>query len=368
MADILSQAEIEALLASLSSDGDDGMPAPAAPSLPKGAGGGAAPKREPSGFGGFSPGGAKRDNRAMMAYEVYDFRRPDKFAKDQLRTMQMLHETFARLFASSLSAYLRVPVHVDLVSVEQIPYDEYMRSLTNSIINVFSMAPLSGQALLEVEFNVILSMIDRLLGGPGSMTKGSSTLTDIEKALAESIINRALKDFHTAWEGIAQFTTKREYMETQSQFVQIVPPNDVIVSILFEIKVGEMRGAMSICIPYLLLKPITPKLSAQRWFASNTKNTGKNAVTLAKRLEKTPVTCSVRLGSATISVEKLLELQVGDVVTLNRQQFEEVDVLIDGQIKYRGRPGIRGNKLAIHVNRVSPDNDADGIVVRNSHL
>ena len=213
MADILSQAEIEALLASLSSDGDDGMmPAPAAPSAPSkgGGGGGGAPKREPSGFGGFSPGGAKRDSRTMMAYEVYDFRRPDKFAKDQLRTMQMLHETFARLFASSLSAYLRVPVHVDLVSVEQLPYDEYMRSLTNSIINVFSMAPLSGQALLELEFNVVLSMIDRLLGGPGSMTKGSATLTDIEKALAESIINRALKDFHTAWEGIAQFTTKRE--------------------------------------------------------------------------------------------------------------------------------------------------------------
>ena len=367
MADILSQAEIEALLASLSSDGDDGMPAPAAAPAPKGAAG-AAPKREPSGMSGFSHGGGKRDNRAMLAYEVYDFRRPDKFAKDQLRTMQMLHETFARLFASSLTAYLRVPVHVDLVSVEQIPYDEYMRSLTNSIINVFSMAPLAGQALLELEFNVVLSMIDRLLGGPGSMVKSNFTLTDIEKALAESIINRALKDFHTAWEGIAQFTTKREYMETQSQFVQIVPPNDVIVSILFEIKVGEMRGAMSICIPYLLLKPITPKLSAQRWFSSNTKNTGKNAVTLAKRLEKTLVTCSARLGSTNISVEKLLELQVGDVVTLNRQQFEEIDILIDGLTKYRGRPGIRGKKLAIHVNRVSLDNDADGIVIRNSHL
>ena len=227
MADILSQAEIEALLASLSSDGDDGNAPELATPTPKASG--AAPKRDPMGGGGMgggfsSGGGGKRDNRAMLAYEVYDFRRPDKFAKDQLRTMQMLHETFARLFASSLTAYLRVPVHVDLVSVEQIPYDEYMRSLTNSIINVFSMAPLAGQALLEVEFNVILSMIDRLLGGPGSMVKNSPTLTDIEKALAESIINRALKDFHTSWEGIAQFTTKREYMETQSQFVQIVPP------------------------------------------------------------------------------------------------------------------------------------------------
>ena len=363
MADILSQAEIEALLASLSSDGDSD-PETASAGAPTAA---PPPKRDPA-AAAFTPGAAKRDNRMMAAYEIYDFRRPDKFAKDQLRTMQMLHETFARLFASSLSAYLRVPVHVDLVSVEQIPYDEYMRSLTNSIINVFSMAPLAGQALLEVEFNVILSMIDRLLGGPGSMVKSSAALTDIEKALTESIINRALKDFHTSWEGIAQFTTKREYMETQSQFVQIVPPNDVIVSILFEIKVGETRGAMSICIPYLLLKPITPKLSAQRWFASNTKNTGKNAAALAKRLEKTFVTCSARLGSASLSVAELLELKAGDVVTLNRQQFEEVDIMIDGQVKFFGRPGIRGKKLAIHVNRISRENDSDGIVVRNSHL
>ncbi len=301
----------------------------------------------------------KRDNKALVAYEVYDFRRPDKFAKDQLRTLQMLHETFARLFASSLSAYLRVPVHVDLVSVEQIPYDEYMRSLTSSIINVFSMAPLAGQAILEVEFNIILSMIDRLLGGPGSMVKNSTNLTDIERALTESIINRALKEFHTAWEGIAQFSPKREVMETQSQFVQIVPPNDVVVSILFEIKVGDLRGAMSFCIPYLLLKPITSKLSAQRWFSNNVKkNTGKYAGVLARRLEKTSVMCTVRLGGTTLNVEELVNLKVGDVVTLDQNQNDEVDILIGNHAKFQGRPGIRGKKLAVHVNRISRSNDS----------
>lgn len=314
------------------------------------------------------PAMPKRDNKALVAYEVYDFRRPDKFAKDQLRTLQMLHETFARLFAGSLSAYLRVPVHVDLVSVEQIPYDEYMRSLTGSIINVFSMAPLTGQAILEMEFNVILSMIDRLLGGPGSMVKNSSVLTDIERALTESIINRALKEFHTAWEGIAQFTPKREVMETQSQFVQIVPPNDVVVSILFEIKVGELRGAMSICIPYLLLKPITTKLSAQRWFSSSVKkNTGKYAPVLAKRLEKTQVTTVVRLGSTNMSVGELVELKVGDIVTLNQNQHEEVDILVGNNVKFRGRPGIRGKKLAVHINRVSPMSDTNDFPPAKSH-
>ena len=354
MSEILSQEEIEALLASLHGDGDD-LDLASAPPVAETKKPSATPKALMSG-GSITTTGSMRDNKGPLAYEAYDFRRPDKFAKDQLRTLQMLHETFARLFAGSLSGYLRVPVHVDLVSVEQIPYDEYMRSLTSSIINVFSMAPLTGQAILEIEFNIILSMIDRLLGGPGSMQKSTSVLTDIERALTESIIDRALREFFTAWEGIAQFTPKREIMESQGQFVQIVPPNDVVVSILFEIKVGELRGAMSICIPYLLLKPVTPKLSAQRWFSSSVKkNSGKYVALLARRLAKTAITCSVRLGSAVLSVDEILNLKVGDTISLNRAQNEEVEIILGNSVKFFGRPGIRGKKLAVHVNRTNPD-------------
>ena len=344
MSDILSQAEIEALLSSLTGTGEMT--------------GGASDEAAPMPMGrGTVP--ARREAKSMTAYEVYDFRRPDKFAKDQLRTLQMIHETFARLLAGSLSAYLRVPVHVDLVSVEQIPYDEYMRSLTNSVINVFSMSPLAGQAIMEVEFSILFSMLDRLLGGPGSVeAKKNFSLTDIEKVLSDGIIERGLKDFHSAWEGIAQFTPKREVTETQGQFVQIVPPNDVVVSILFEIKVGELRGAMSVCIPYLLLKPITTKLSAQRWFSSSVKkNTGKYAAVLARRLEKTYLTLGVRLGRADLSVDEIVHLKIGDVVTLERTQQEEVEVFIGNSVKFFGRPGTRGKKLAIHINRINPDNE-----------
>ena len=365
MSEILSQAEIEALLASLTGDGGEPEPyavEPVAESKKT-----ASPPRSGQGGSSMQPMSGKRENKGLVAYEPYDFRRPDKFAKDQLRTLQMLHETFARLYAGSLSAYLRVPVHVDLVSVEQVPYDEYMRSLTSSIINVFSMAPLTGQAILEVEFNIILSMIDRLLGGPGTMVKNSSILTDIERALTESIIDRALREFYTAWEGLAQFTPKREIMETQSQFVQIVPPNDVVVSILFEIKVGELRGAMSICIPYLLLKPVTPKLSAQRWFSNNTrKSSGKYVAHLARRLAKTQITCMVHLGSTTMPVSKVLEMKVGDVITLNRTQNEEVEGILGNSVKFYGRPGIRGKKLAVHISRLNGEAEPPDFPMTNT--
>ena len=361
MSEILSQAEIEALLNSLSSDGAESPSASSSQSD--------GPVRE-SGKSSSPTAtlvGGKRDMRTAIAYEPYDFRRPDKFAKDQLRTLQMLHETFARLYAGSLSGYLRVPAQVDLVSVEQIPYDEYIRSLTNSIISVVSLPPLAGQMILEVEFNLMLSMIDRLLGGPGSMNKMTPTLTDIEKALAESILQRALRDFNNAWEGVAQFTPKREFMETQSQFVQIVPPNDVVVSILFELKVGDLRGAMSICIPYMLLKPITSKLSAQRWFSQSVKkNTGKHAHQLARRLEQSRIPVTARLGKAQMSVDEVLKLRVGDVVTLDRGQSEEIEIVVGDQVKFRGVPGVRGKKLAVHVSRYRIDQERDELIGRKT--
>jgi flagellar motor switch protein FliM len=127
----------------------------------------------------------------------------------------------------------------------------------------------------------------------------------------------------------------------------------VVVSILFEIKIGDLRGAMSICIPYLLLKPITAKLSAQRWFATSAnKNTGEHAVVLAKRLETTRVDCVCRLGTTQINVQELMDLKVGDTFLLNRRANEEVEMLIGGNTKFRGKPGISGRKVAVHINRV----------------
>lgn len=342
MVEILSQEEIEALLSSLASEGEAGE-ADTVSATPA-----TAPVRAPV----THQAAALRDDRRAVAYEVYDFRRPDKFSKEQLRSLQMIHETFSRLFASSLSAYLRVPTHVDLVSVEQASYEDYHQSLTASILSVFTMPPLAGQAILEMEFSIVFSMIDRLLGGPGNMVKSNMVLTEIEQALTESILHRALNDLKSAWEGIVQFTPRREAIETQAQFVQIVPPNDVVVSILFEIKIGELRGAMSLCIPYLLLKPISTKLSGQRWFTTNVKKSdGQSARLLAERLASTYVTCVCRLGTARITVRDLLHLRVGDTLMLDRKATDEIELMIYNKVKFRGKPGIAGRKVAIHINR-----------------
>lgn len=343
MVEILSQEEIEALLASLSGADESAPAAPAStPSAPSAA----------AGLG-------KGDRRAPIAYEVYDFRRPDKFSKDQLRTMQMLHETFARLFSSNLAAYLRTPVHVDLISVEQIPYDEYIRAITSSLINIFSMQPLSGQALLEIEFDIVISMIDRLLGGPGTVVKRAQVaLTDIERPLVENIVDRALGSLRTAWEGIVNFIPMREGMETSAQFVQIVPPNDIVVSILFEIRVGETHGAMSLCIPYLLLKPILSKLSAQRWFSGNKRTSSQYSLLLAQQIQQTRVPLVAVLGSTRLTLRQVLDLKEGDILVLSRRIHEPIDIMIGHRVKFRARPGTRGKQVVVQIEHIVTDENA----------
>lgn len=335
MVEILSQEEIEALLASLSASEEGAAPAGASASPPAA-----------------SPFG-KTERRAPIAYEVYDFRRPDKFSKDQLRTMQMLHETFARMFSSTLSAYLRAPVHIDLISVEQIPYDEYIRAITSSVINIFSMQPLSGQALLEIEFEVTISMIDRLLGGPGTVIKRPQpALTDIERPLVETVVDRALSALRNAWEGIVSFTPVREGMETSAQFVQIVPPNDIVVSILFEIRVGETHGAMSLCIPYLLLKPVLSKLSAQRWFSGSKRSASPHTALIAQQIQQARVPLVAVLGNTRLMLRQVLDLKEGDVILLSRRTNEPIEVLVGNKVKFRARPGLRGKQVVIQIESI----------------
>lgn len=300
-----------------------------------------------------------------VAYEPYDFRRPDKLSKEHVRSLQMLHENFAGFFMSALAGYLRAPVEVELISVEQVPYDEYIKTISASLLNILNVDALAGQAILEMDFGLFFSMLERLLGGKGASGKIVRDLTDIEKVLASNIIEMALADLKAAWETVVPLEFVVASMETSPQFVQIVPGNDTIVLVLFEVRMGEFQGAMSLCIPYLLIKPILNKLSAQRWFVSDRK---KNAAThgeqLAQRLNATAVACIARLGVASLTVADLVALEVGQVVPMRvcpagetsgpapKGRLGTVDLLVGEQVKFRGRTGLRGSNLAVQIEQI----------------
>jgi flagellar motor switch protein FliM len=348
VSEILSQAEIEALLASLGSDPEpiqaEAAPAPA----PKSSG------ASPANFGGFFSPAMKPGSRTSVAYEVYDFRRPDKFSKDQLRTLQMLHETFARLSGSALSAYLRSPVTIELISLEQVPYEEYLRSINQSVFTIMSLPPLAGQSVLELEFSLIFTVIDRLLGGPGK-TITRTVLTDIERPLVRAIVERMFMALKAAWEGVVIVSPGIEAMETSAQFVQIAPPTDIVVTMLFEVKIGSQRNAMSLCIPYLLLKPITTKLSAQKWFAgSSRKQSPTSKRMLSYQVHKSAVPCAVELGKTRITMRDFLALDKGDVLRLERQTRDDIELLVGNVPKFKGKPALDGRKLVFSVtNKIS---------------
>ncbi len=378
MVEVLSQEEIEALLAAMGGEAEEAGP-PVIPARPQTEASAAAAATAPQGSGGYA-GRAPRTGAASPswesaapesgpaarpsgAYQPYDFRRPDKFSKDQMRTLQMLHETFARQCASSLSASLRTNVQLELLSVEQIPYEEYLRSLTGSpLIGIFSMPPLVGQALVEADVNIFFAMMDRLLGGPGQVVVRRSGLTDIEKALlASQVIRRALHELKNAWETIVPIDPQLDTVETSAQFVQIVPPNDTVVLLLFQLKVGDLTGSMTLCLPYVTLKPVAGKLSAQRWLASTAKKVGdpSNASHLARRIQTTRVPCVARLGTAKITVADLLRLAPGDTVVTDTPYGGDVDILVGNNVKFRGQAGTRRRKMVVRIQSIVEQNPED---------
>ena len=199
-----------------------------------------------------------KNEQKQKKIKAYDFKRPDKFSKDQIRTLYMLHENFARLLNTYLSAHLRTLIHIDVASVDQLTYEEFIRSLPNpSVINVFQMRPLKGNAILEINPNIVFSIIDRLFGGPGLPPAKPRALTDIEEAITRRVVNKALESLQEAWKQVVAIEPRADAIETNPQFTQIVPPNDMVVIITLQAKIGQAEGLINICIPYLCITKST---------------------------------------------------------------------------------------------------------------
>ena len=330
MSEILSQGEIDALLQSLNSDEQE-QKAAATADLSRSK----------------TKGAARQMN--ALSYEVYDFRRPDKFSKEQLRTLQMLHETFGRLAGTNLSAYLRNSVHIDLISLEQVPYEEYLRSINQSVFTITSLPPLTGQSVLEIEFSLVFTMLDKMLGGPGRAID-RTVLTEIEQPLVRQIIERLFASLKVAWEGVVVVNPSVEGLETSAQFVQIAPPSDIVVSILFEVRIGDVRGAMSLCIPYMVLKPITGKLSSQKWFVTGVrKHSAASRNLLVSHVENAAVDCSVQLGTADLCVRDFVQLKKDDVIVLDQKKDRDLLMKVSGSPKFRGLPALDGKKVVFTI-------------------
>ncbi|KGE73534.1 flagellar motor switch protein FliM [Spirochaeta lutea] len=294
--------------------------------------------------------------------KIYDFKRPDKFSKEQIRTVSIMHETFARLTTTSLSANLRSLVQVHVASVDQLTYEEFIRSIPNpTTLAVINMDPLKGSAILEIDPAITFSIIDRLFGGKGEGTKVTRDLTDIEQSVMEGIIVRILGNMREAWSQVIDLRPRLGQIETNPQFAQIVPPTEMVVLVTLETKVGDVEGMMNFCIPYLTIEPIISKLSAQYWYSSVRRGTTtENLNTLRDRLSAIEVDVVAEIGRLQLTMRDVLSLRVGDVIRLQNVRISDAMSLnVGNKTKFLCKPGLMGKKLAVQIIKQIKGPDAD---------
>jgi flagellar motor switch protein FliM len=257
--------------------------------------------------------------------KIYDFKRPDKFSKEQIRTVSIMHEAFARLTTTSLSAQLRSMVHVHVASVDQLTYEEFIRSIpTPTTLAIINMDPLKGNAILEIDPAITFSIIERLFGGSGEGAKFQHELTDIEASVMEGIIVRVLGNMREAWSTVIDLRPRLGQIDTNPQFAQIVPPTEMVILVTLETKIGKVEGMMNFCIPYLTIEPIVGKLSAQFWYSSVRRNaTSENLNVLKEKLTTVDVNVVAEVGKINIHIRDVLFLQRGDVIRLYNTRVDE---------------------------------------------
>ena len=291
--------------------------------------------------------------------KVYDFKNPQKIAKDQLRTLEIIHENVARLFQTFLSGYLRAPVTISILTVDQFAYSEFSNAISNpAFLNIIDFQPLNGQILMDISTNTVYSIIDRLLGGDGIEDQDVGTFTEIELSLLKGMMERVMPIMREAWANVIDLDPHLDKIETNPQFAQIVPPNETIALITMSIEIGSTEGMLNICIPHLVIESILDRLSTKYWFSTEQSELSNDELLAIKnRMLNTSVPVRVELGSTTLKINDVLSLQRGDVIKLDVNTDGDARMKVGSHVKFFGSIGTMRNKMAIKIKRVAKGGD-----------
>jgi len=285
-------------------------------------------------------------------YKLYNFRRPDKFSKDHLKALQDIHKEFSRQLAISLGAYLRLGMEIDVVSVDQLTYDEFARSLPNpATIGVIELNPLPGQIFLAMSHEVISSVVDRMLGGTGLGETKARELTDIEEALAKKVFDRMTKTLEKAWKSVFPVRGSVIGVDTNSILAQLAGPGEVVALITLEIQVAnKYSGLLSLCFLYPVLEMVIEQLSSQQIFHSKGKiSSPEDKQKILTKIGPSSVKINVMLGKTDIRVAEVVDLKIGDVVRLDNSISDNLLVKVNNIPKFLARPGTKKNKIAVNI-------------------
>jgi flagellar motor switch protein FliM len=281
--------------------------------------------------------------------ERYDFRRPNKFSKEQLRTLKIVHEKFSRIVSNYLTAFLRLPVKINLDAVSQVSYEEFTSNMPQpTMMTVFSLSDRTGVAMLETGSKIMFPIIDILFGGEGKLLKQARELTEIELSVMKRVGSKILDNLSYAWGDVIPVSLTIEGIDTNPRFNQLVAANETVALLKFYTEIGQNKGIIQLCFPYITLEPVLAELSTQYLFLSQARpknNVKSQSGKVEKKLNAAEVELVAVLGKATITIEDFLLFQVGDVIQLNRKINEPVDLCLEGRPMFKISLGTIDRKM-----------------------
>ena len=293
-------------------------------------------------------------NTEEKTVKNYDFARPAKFSKEHLRTLEIIFEHYGRLLSTNLPAYFRRPVQVEVMNSEAVTYSEFANALSNPVLlGVVNFEPLEGNIVMEVASNIGFTIIDRLLGGLGQPLEKGREFSEIELTILERVINTFVNLLREPWQNVVSILPRLERIETNSQFAQIISPSEMIAIITINIKIGDVEGLMNICLPYVVLEPVMDKLNTKYWFSTmqdKDVNTYEDAI--SSLISKAQIPVKAVLGNSSISVNDFINLNVGDVICLNKKKDEELDVYVGNIRKFTALPGSFNDNYAVRLTEI----------------
>lgn len=286
--------------------------------------------------------------------KVYDFKRPSKFSKEHLRTLESIFEHYGRLLYTNLPAYLRKNVQVDVLSAEAVTYSEFSNSLSNPVLlSLVNFEPLPGNIAIELATNLGFCIVDRLLGGEGVALEKKREFSEIELAIIERVMSVCVELLREPWKNVANVNLRLERIETNPQFAQIISPQEMTAIVTINLKIGDVEGLMNICLPYATLEDVIDKLNIKYWYSTmQNHEDGSYEEAIETLIARAEIPIKAILGTSSMSVAEFVNLQRGDLIKLNSGIDKELTVYVGNIKKFMALPGSADNNYAVRVTSV----------------
>jgi flagellar motor switch protein FliM len=284
----------------------------------------------------------------------YDFARPSKFSKEHLRTLNVIFEHYGRLLSTHLPAYLRKNVQVEVVNSEAVAYSEFTNALSNPVLlGIIDFSPLEGNIIIELANNLGYTIVDRMLGGGGYPMDKVRDFSEIELSVVERIFNVCTNLLIEPWENVIQLQPRLLRIETNSQFAQIISPSEMISIVTLNIKIGNIEGMMNICLPYVCLEKVIDKLNTKYWYSTMQIRDEKSYQDqIETSISKVRVPIRALLGKSTISVNDFMNMQPGDIIKIDKRADDEVSVYVGNIHKFMALPGASSGSYAVKISSI----------------